>query len=131
MKTIDELNSVGHVCRYKPVVFSGGPVPSAPQRKDKYPDDFDVIFSSKEEYTEWYKGLVSGLAELDECLNYCQHFIREKGNEGKYVRDGKSYPVNGSWCGTHDYGRGEGGKFFTWVKENFGNDWFVLMDRYK
>lgn len=130
-KTIDELNKIGYVYRHKKIVFNGLPVPPTPQRKDNYMDEFDRFFSSKEDFNKWYKGLVSGLAELDGCLNYCKHFIREKGNKGNYVRDGKSYPVDGSWCGTHDYGYGESGKFFEWVIENFGKDWYELMDRYK
>jgi hypothetical protein len=72
------------------------------------------------------------LADLDQLLNFCKHFVREKGNIGAYERDGKRYyPVNGTWRGTHDYGRGESGKFFNWLEENFGEKWYDLMDRYK
>jgi hypothetical protein len=128
---ISELQKDSYVYRYKPIVFNSGTVPPTEQRKDQNIDQWDMIFSSKEEYNTWYKGLVAGFAELDHCLNYCKHFIRTKGNDGNYVREGKSFPVNGTWCGTQDYGRGESGAFFAWVNNNFGEDWYELMDRYR
>lgn len=133
MKTINELKVEGkYVYRHKKIGFNGLPTPSTPQREGNFPDNFDLIFDNKEEFEKWYKIMMAGLAILDECLNYCQHFIREKGNIGAYERDGKRYyPVNGTWCGTHDYGRGESGKFFEWAIENFGKQWYELMDRYK
>lgn len=131
-KTVKELNDIGFVYRHKKIVFNDGGTPPTPQRKDDYPDESDVFFLSKEEFQNWHKNLTIGLAELDECLNYCKHFVREKGNLGAYERDGKRYyPVDGTWCGIHDYGRGESGKFFDWVKENWEEDWYELMDRYK
>lgn len=126
-----KVNKTGYVYRHKKIVFNSLPVQSTPQRGGKELDKFDTIFPSKEEYDKWYRGMIIGLAELDQCLNYCRHFVREKGNQGKYVRDGKSYPVDGTWCGLQDYGRGESGKFFKWVIENFGENWYELMDRYK
>lgn len=122
-----------YIHRYKPIIFNGGPTQSAPQReKGVEIDEWDKVFESKEDFEKWHRSLTIGLAELDECLNYCQHFVREKGNLGSYERDGKRYyPVDGTWCGIHDYGRGESGKFFDWVKENFGENWYQLMDRYK
>jgi hypothetical protein len=108
----------------QPIVFNDG-------SKMNYGRRFPKVFESKEDFETWYRGVTIGLAELDQCLNYCKHFIRTKGNEGNYVRDGKTYPVNGMWCGTQDYGRGESGKFFDWVNENWGDNWYELMDRYK
>jgi hypothetical protein len=128
---LSQLPKGAYLHRYKPIVFNSGPVMAVPQRKGEELDTFDIVFSSKEEYESWYKSLVIGLAELDQCLNYCKHFTRIKGNEGLYIRDGKEYPVNGTWCGIHDYGRGESGKFFEWVIQNFGENWYVLMDRYR
>lgn len=130
-KTVEELSKTGYVYRYKKIILNGLPVPETPQREGKYPDDFDTYFDSKEDFNQWYKQIITEYAKLDECLNYCKHFIREKGNKGNYVRNGKTYPVDGTWCSTHDYGRGESGKFFTWVKENFGNNWYELMERYE
>lgn len=133
METVAELQAEGkYVYRHKKIVFNGLPAPSTPQRDGPYPDKFDTVFESKEYFEAWYKGMMAGLANLDECLNYCAHFIREKGNLGAYERDGKRYyPVDGTWCGLHDCGRGESGKFFEWVTENFGKEWYELMDRYK
>lgn len=133
MKTIEELTKEGkYVHRYKKLVFSGSPTPPTQQREGLYPDHFDMVFESKEEFEKWYKGVVAGLANIDECLNYCEHFVRENGNIGAYEREGKRYyPVNGTWCGLHDYGRGESGEFFDWVVENFGKNWYELMGRYK
>lgn len=127
---LSEVPQGAYVYRHKKIVFNGGPVPSTPQRKEEELDEFDTVFSSKQDYESWYKNCVNGLAELDECLNYCKHFVREQGNKGKYIRDGKSYPVDGTWCGAQDYGRGESGNFFKWAKENFGEGWYELMDRY-
>jgi len=130
-KTIDDLNKIGYVYRHKKIVFNGGPTPATEQRKGEYMDENDIFFTSKEEFETWHKSLTANLAQLDECLNYCKHFVRTKGNEGNYVRDGKTYPVDGTWCGIHDYRRGESGEFFKWVKENWGDSWYELMDRYK
>ena len=120
-----------YIHRYKQIVFNGLPVAPTPQKKGKKLDRWDTVFRSKEEFEAWYKSMVNGLAELDECLNYCKHFVRVKGNKGTYTRDGKEYPVDGTWCGTHDYGRGESGDFFAWVQDNFGKNWYQIMDRYK
>lgn len=128
---ITDIPKEKYVYRYKKIVFNGLLVDAIPQRIDNELDKHDIVFNSKEDFNTWYKGLVAGLAELDECLNYCKHFVREKGNIGSYERDGKRYyPVDGTWCGTHDYGRGESGKFFEWVIENFEEKWYELMDKY-
>lgn len=128
---IQELPKENYVYRYKTIVFNGGVTPVIQQRSNNEIDEWDKVFSSKEDFQHWYSGVVVGLAELDQCLNYCKHFVRTKGNEGNYVRNGKTYPVDGSWCGIHDYGIGESGKFFKWAIENFGENWYELMDRYK
>ena len=134
MKTVKELEKEGkYIYRHKWTVFGGNTTTPTPQRKSEYIDEKDRIFSSKEEFTVWYKDFIAGLAQLDECLNYCKHFVRIKGNDGNYIRNGIEYPypIDGRWCGTHDYGRGESGKFFDWVISNFGKNWYELMDKYK
>jgi hypothetical protein len=129
---IKDLPEGSYVYRYKQILLNGDKGSSAPQRVDGVLDRYDKVFSSKEEFNIWYKELLSDIAELDQCLNYCKHFVREKGNLGTYSRDDKYYfGVNGTWCGSHDYGRGESKKFFDWVIGNFGKDWFELMDKYK
>lgn len=132
MLTVKQLGENGkYVYRSKTVVFNSGGTPPTPQRKGEFPDEFDTIFENKQEFEKWYGNLVVGLAKLDECLNFCQHFVRESGNIGAYERDGhRYYPVNGTWCGLHDSGRGESGKFFDWAKANFGENWFTLHGRY-
>lgn len=93
------------------------------------------IVVKKEQYGEsfdsWRKSYISYEAEFEENLNMCKHFVRELGNKGKYIRDGKEYIVEGTWKGIYDYSRGESGKFFTWVISNFGKDWYKLMDKYE
>ena len=132
-KSIEDLKKEGkYIHRYKWIVFNNSGTPSTPQRRSEFPDKFDFIFNSKEEFENWNKSVSAGLAKLDECLNYCEHFVREKGNVGAYERDGKRYyPVDGTWCGLHDFSEGESGKFFTWVVSNFGTNWYKLRKKYE
>lgn len=127
-----ELKKQGKfIYRYKPVVFNGGPTVGAPMRENDEIDGFDKVFDSQADFEVWYRDLVAGFAELDECLNYCQYFVREKGNEGHYVRDGKSYPVNGTWTGYEmncDFMAGF--KHFL-IENDFYTDWFKLHERYE
>lgn len=61
-------------------------------------------------------------------MNYCKYFVSEKGNEGHYVRKGKSFRINGNYCGTLDYNS----EFKKFLRENgWENNWFDLMDRYR
>lgn len=140
MKVSELMREGKYVYRYKPVLFNGGHGSSAPQRENDEVDNFDKVFNSKSEFDKWYRELQIGLAELDEPMNYCKYFVRSKGNEGNYVRDGKSFTVNGEWVGLHDFcwsEPSEGYKltesFVVWLKESGWNknNWFELMDRYK
>ena len=121
-----------YIHRHKAIRFNGLPVPVTPQRRECL-DEFDTLFDSFDEYTKWNKAVTAGLAELDEAMNYCRYFVREKGNQGHYVRDGKSFPVDGSWVGLQDFDNYPPCQpFVAWLIENgWRNDWFELMDRYK
>lgn len=99
----------------------------APQRSNNQIDRFDILFDSKEDYVKWNKDVTIGLAELDCLMNYCKYFQREKGNDGYYVRDGKSIRVNGTFT-AYDLPP----YFKDFLKDNNWQDnWFELMDRYK
>jgi len=66
------------------------------------------------------------LAELDKSMNYCEYFVREKGNEWKYKRDWKEYKVSWLW----DY-KSTPKRFKEWFyKEFWHNDYFKLHSRY-
>lgn len=129
--SIRELSTRGYLYRYKKIAFNGLGTPHTPQRKEDKADEFDFLFKNKEDFDTWHKQLTVGLAELDESMNFCKYFVREKGNNGHYVREGKSYPVNGSWVGIQDFDD-TAKDFAQWLKENgWRNNWFELMDRYK
>ena len=133
MIKIKELNKTGYVHRYKPIRFNGQMTTGTPMREGEYMDRFDSFFPSMEEFTKWNKSVTAGLAELDEAMNYCKYFVRSKGNEGHYVRDGKSFPVDGSWTGLQDFDNYPPCQpFVRWLIDNDWRDtWFELMDRYK
>jgi hypothetical protein len=111
--------------KIKPIRFNGLLCPASSGK--------ELFFYSKDEFDLWYKGLVAGLAELDESMNYCKYFERTKGNEGVYVRDGKSFPVNGIWVGIQDFDDYPPCQpFVQWLKQNgWRNTWFDLMTKYK
>lgn len=135
---ISDLPKSAYVYRYKQIILNGHSGTSAPQRKDNELDNWDRVFDSKEEYERWHHSLTVGLAELDQCMNFCYYFHRVKNNEGNYIREGKSFPVIGTWCGLHDFCFNEPEKgykptidFVKFLKENgWENNWFKLMDRY-
>lgn len=132
--TVQQLKEKGlYVHRHKPIRFNGLVTPTIPQRETDYPDEFDTIFFDQASYQKWNKEVTAGLAELDESMNYCKYFVREKGNKGNYVRDGKSFPVDGSWVGIQDFDNYPPCQSFVkWLEENgWKDDWFELMDRYK
>jgi hypothetical protein len=113
----------------KPIRFNGLAVPQLNSGHKAR----TLNFENKDTFDAWYKGLVAGLAELDEAMNYCKYFVREKGNAGHYVREGKSFPVDGSWIGNQDFDNYPPCQpFVAWLTENGWRDtWFDLMDRYK
>ena len=131
-KTISELNKIGYVYRHKPIRFNGLPTMSTPQREGDYMDNFDTFFSSKEKFDTWHRKVTIGLAELDESMKFCKYFIREKGNDGHYVREGKKFKVNGSWVGITDFDNYSPTKnFVKWLEDNGWRDnWFELMPQY-
>lgn len=157
---VSELTKQGkYVHRHLPTLFNGGSGIPTPQRKgvydngrrvDEFVDEFDTIFDSKVEFHIWMRDLQVGLAELDQVMNYCKYFAREKGNNGNYIRDGKFFPVHGQWCGLHDFDWKQNWfhrlfrirqyrdykptePFVKWLKKNDWDSktWFELMDRYK
>ncbi len=87
-------------------------------------------------YDLWYKRHIAGLANFDKIMNYCRYFQRKEGNEGHYIRDGKSCLVDGRWSDYDIQGGiiGDGGKlkrFQEFLKDNKWGDWFEIMDKYK
>jgi len=54
--------------KYKPIVFNGLPTNNRGYTEEK-------VFNTKKEFENWFKELSIGLAELDECMNYCKYFI--------------------------------------------------------
>lgn len=73
------------------------------------------------------------LAELDQSMNYCEYFVRDNGNKGRYVRDWFEYEVNWLWdykCFnvSHKWSL----EFLEAFKKYFNhNNWFDLHHRYK
>lgn len=132
-QTVDEIGTVGYVWRFKPIRFNGCVTTPTPQRESNTPDSFDLFFTSKEAFKKWFRSTTVTLAELDESMNYCKYFQRDKGNTGYYVREGKSFPVDGSWVGIQDFDNyAPCQPFVAWLKANNWRDtWFELMDRYK
>lgn len=102
-QSISELEKQGfYIWRHKHIGFNQLPQPVTPPRENKdILDDFDFVFLSKKDFNEWFDETSVGLAELDQVLNYCKYFIREKGNQGRYEREGKSIKVDGTWDGYH------------------------------
>ena len=132
--TVNQIQASGlYIARHKAIRFNGLPTPPTPQRLTDIPDGFDMLFANLDDYKQWVKSITAGLAELDESMNYCQYFVRDKGNAGHYVRDGKSFPVDGSWVGIQDFDNYPPCQpFVQWLKDNGWRDnWFELMDRYK
>ena len=130
---VSDVKPPQYLYRHKSIRFNGAPTPHTPQRKDKHLDDFDTVFDCKEDFTQWFRSTTIGLAELDQAMNYCKYFVRVKGNQGHYVRDGKSFPVDGSWVGLQDFDNYPPCQpFVQWLTDNSWRDnWFELMDRYK
>lgn len=143
MSVSDLIKEGKYVWRYKHVGFYGHAGASAPQRENDELDEWDKVFDSKKEFDKWYRGLVSGLAELDQVMNYCKYFVRAKGNKGKYVRDGKEHEVDGQWDGYHIWGNALFpalkfdyklmASFKDFLIKNGWNEknWFELMDKYE
>lgn len=140
---IGQLKKHYYVHRHKPIRFNGLPVMSIPARNkldlsqpseqdSQFLDEFDTLFESHQDYVIWNKEVTKGLAELDEAMNYCEYFVRDKGNKGHYVREGKSFPVDGSWVGTQDFDNYKPCQpFVQWLSENGWRDtWFKLHHRY-
>jgi len=66
------------------------------------------------------------LAELDQAMNYCEYFVRDEWNDGRYIRDWKEYKVNWLW----DY-KTTPDHFKEWFKKEFWHlDYFKLHNRY-
>ena len=130
---VTDIKPPQYLYRHKAIRFNGLSTPPTPQRSTEELDIYDSVFSSKEDYDEWNKSTTAGLAELDEAMNYCKYFVREKGNKGNYVRDGKSFPVDGSWVGIQDFDNYQPCQpFVEWLKDNGWRDtWFEIMERYK
>lgn len=129
MKALTLSREGKYVYRYSPICFNGKGE-SAPQRTKDEIDAFDKVFDSKEDFTAWHRDLTIGLAELDEVMNYCEYFERSNGNDGFYIREGKRFPVKGTWTGyeincEHMLG------FKNFLIENgWLKYWFKLMKRY-
>lgn len=77
---IDKLNEL-YIHRHRPIVFNPNGSTPPPARIDNELDEFDTIFSSKEDFMKWYEYTQINLAELDCVMNYCKFFKRLKGNE--------------------------------------------------
>jgi len=130
-----------YIHRYSGVSFAGKSGFHSPQRKGNEIDACDLIFRDKSSFDLWFKHLQLGLAGLDEPMNFNEYFVREKGNEGDYVRDDKSFPVNGLWDGQHlDCSHSEKKgfvccsmrEFSQWLTEHgFRKDWWKLRESYK
>lgn len=140
---VGELKKNFYVHRYKPIRFNGLPIMKIPSRNDidkkqspveskQFPDEFDTIFPSSSEFATWNKDITKDLAELDESMNYCEYFVRESGNKGYYVREGKTFPVDGSWVGIQDFDScPQTQDFVIWlIQNNWREDWFKLHHRY-
>lgn len=91
----------------------------------------DFVFNSKDEFNLWYKAQVAYFAELDEYMNYCKYFVREKNNDGYYERDNKRCPVNGLTT-SYELGLEKNRLFKDFLIENgWESNWFELRDKYK
>jgi len=114
-----------HYWKVKPIRFNGLSTPP--------PTGNTFEFESKSHFDLWYKSHLAFLAELDEAMNYCAYFQRDKGNSGHYVREGKSFPVDGSWIGIQDFDNYPPCQpFVAWLNKNgWRHTWFQLMDKYK
>jgi hypothetical protein len=132
-ESVKKLKQEGkYVYRFKNIVFNSSPTLCAPNRIGDLTDEYDFIFESKEDFDKWHRALTIEFALLDECVNYCKFFVRKKGNDGDYVREGKSFPVDGTWTKLHDFGSEKTKAFELFLKENnWYDNWFELMDRYK
>ncbi len=129
-----------YVYRHCGVVFAGKSGIIAPQREDDDIDEYDSVFVSREEYERWFKDLQIDLAKLDEPMNYCEYFQRTKGNDGNYVREGRSFLVNGLWDGQHlnclhvtpkGFVCCSMKEFSAWLDQNsFKKDWWKLRQSY-
>ena len=108
----------------------------------------NIFFCSQEHrkqriqhHNELVKRSLPYLAELDESMNYCEWFVRDKWNDGRYVRDWFEYRVSGLW----DYKTMDGfyyrwdwseGKIFridfreAFEKYFWHFNWFKLHHRY-
>lgn len=143
---IRELEKEGkYVYRFKHIGFQDSGGIQTPTRKNNELDEWDMVFESKKHIDKWFREVQIGLAELDRVMNYCRFFQRTQGNEGQYVRDGKSFPVDGRWDGYYidadwkevetsiqKYWKEKLSPFQAFLRENgWWKNWFELMDRYK
>jgi hypothetical protein len=140
---LQELQKQGkYIWRYKHIGFYNSQSPLALMRQGNEIDKWDKVFDSKADFDKWFKKTQIGLAELDEVMNYCKYFIREKGNEGWYERDGKRCEVNGLWDGYHidgsalfpvkEFDYDKMNKFRDFLQQNVWlKDWFELRDKYR
>ena len=126
-----------YLWQYKHIKFQGG----GGGREWGNADPVYFVFDSKQDFDVWFRETQIGLASLDQVMNYCEYFVRSKGNQGKYIREGKEHEVNGEWDGYHiegsslfpqvhfDYKLMD--SFRNFLKENgWGNSWFDLKDKY-
>lgn len=130
--SIKELEKLGfYIWRHKHMGFNSLPMPTTPERKEKdVLDEHDFVFSSKKDFDNWFKEVQVGLAELDQVLNYCKYFHRDKGNDGRYIRDGKECKVDGTWDGYH-INTPLMAEFKNFLSTNgWLEDWFELHPRY-
>lgn len=114
---------------YHPTNFTG----------DKDPQARKLIYCSKgciKNCNKTQQEAIIHLAELDQSMNYCEWFVRDNWNDGRYIRDGKEYFVNWLW----DYKSWNiKNKYWNTMNhfiENFNRDfpdtdWFKLHNRYK
>ena len=107
---------------------------------DKNPpwDLQNFFFCSNKCKSEWKKYMkkkdndsLPYLAELDESMNYCEYFIREKWNIWTYKKeDFTYYPVNGLWD-YKSFDIKEATKFKqAFIKHFWYFKWFKLHNRY-
>ena len=88
----------------------------------------------------WHESTIANLANLDEIMDYCEYFKREKGQVGNYVREGKSCPVRGDFDGYHLNCPHKDKKGFVCCAmqdfrkfledNNWLSDWFLIKNKY-
>ena len=95
------------------------------------PNTFFCSQQHRKDYIKEHNDLVKRslpfLAELDQSMNYCEYFVRDKGNEGLYIRGWFKYKVNWLW----DY-KSTPKSFIESFEKYFGHrDYYKLHRRYE